>query len=45
MMPEELVTRNGLSLATERIGNAEVVAVGKVPAETLSRVAKSITIE
>ncbi|MFT5234799.1 MAG: sigma-E factor negative regulatory protein RseB [Shewanella sp.] len=44
-MPEELVTRNGLSLATERIGNAEVVAVGKVPAETLSRIAKSITIE
>ncbi|WP_299794091.1 MucB/RseB C-terminal domain-containing protein [uncultured Shewanella sp.] len=44
-MPEELVTRNGLSLATERVGNAEVVAVGKVPAETLARVAKSITIE
>ncbi|WOT04340.1 MucB/RseB C-terminal domain-containing protein [Shewanella youngdeokensis] len=41
-LPEELVTRNGLSLATERVGNAEVVAVGKVPAETLSRIAKSI---
>jgi len=44
-MPEELVTRNGLSLVTERVGNAEVVAVGKVPTETLARVAKSITIE
>ncbi|MCZ4336214.1 MucB/RseB C-terminal domain-containing protein [Shewanella colwelliana] len=44
-MPEELMTRNGLSLATERVGNAEVVAVGKVPAETLTRIAKSITIE
>lgn len=44
-MPEELVTRNGLSLVTERIGSAEVVAVGKVPVETLVRVAKSITID
>ncbi|ASJ97630.1 MucB/RseB C-terminal domain-containing protein [Shewanella marisflavi] len=44
-LPDELMTRNGLSLATERVGNAEVVAVGKVPAETLSRIAKSITIE
>ena len=44
-MPEELVTRNGLSLATEVVGNFEVVAVGKVPAETLSRVAKSIAIQ
>ncbi|QYJ85307.1 MucB/RseB C-terminal domain-containing protein [Shewanella mesophila] len=44
-MPEELMTRNGLSLASERVGNAEVVAVGKVPAETLSRIAKSLTIE
>ncbi|GIU22701.1 MucB/RseB C-terminal domain-containing protein [Shewanella schlegeliana] len=44
-LPEELVTRNGLSLATERVGNAEVVAVGKVPAETLSRIAKSIMLQ
>jgi len=44
-LPDELMTRNGLSLAAERVGNAEVVAVGKVPAETLSRIAKSITIE
>lgn len=44
-MPEELVTRNGLSLATEVVGNFEVVAVGKVPAETLSRVAKSLAIQ
>ncbi|MCE9679060.1 MucB/RseB C-terminal domain-containing protein [Shewanella sp. AS1] len=44
-LPNELMTRNGLSLASERVGNAEVVAVGKVPVETLSRIAKSITIE
>lgn len=44
-MPEELVTRNGLSLATEVVGNFEVVAVGKVPSETLTRVAKSIAIQ
>lgn len=45
VLPEELMTRNGLSLASERVGNAEVVAVGKAPVETLSRIAKSITIE
>ncbi|MCL1094636.1 MucB/RseB C-terminal domain-containing protein [Shewanella kaireitica] len=44
-LPDELVTRNGLSLATERVGNAEVVAVGKVPAETLSRIAQSIMLQ
>ncbi|QYK00654.1 MucB/RseB C-terminal domain-containing protein [Shewanella psychrotolerans] len=44
-MPEELMTRNGLSLASERVGNAEVVAVGKVPVGTLIRIAKSLTIE
>ncbi len=44
-MPDELMTRNGLSLASERVGNVEVVAVGKAPAETLARIAKSITIE
>ncbi|MEI6858643.1 MAG: MucB/RseB C-terminal domain-containing protein [Shewanella sp.] len=44
-MPEELVTRNGLSLATEVVGNFEVVAVGKVPTATLRRVAKNISIQ
>jgi len=44
-LPDELVTRNGLSLATERVGNTEVVAVGKVPAETLSRIAQSIRLQ
>ncbi len=44
-MPEELMTRNGLSLASEQVGNVEVVAVGKAPAETLARIAKSITVE
>ncbi|NMH64788.1 MucB/RseB C-terminal domain-containing protein [Shewanella salipaludis] len=44
-LPEELLTRNGLSLVTEKVGNAEVVALGKVPMETLSRIAKSLTLE
>ena len=44
-LPEELITRNGLSLVTENVGNAEVVAVGKVPTETLARLAKSLTLE
>nr|BAD38851.1 anti-sigmaE factor RseB [Shewanella violacea] len=44
-MPEELVTRNGLSLATEVVGDYEVVAVGKVPKETLIRVAKGISLQ
>jgi len=43
-MPEELVTRNGLSLASEIVGGLEVVAVGKIPPSTLARVAKSIRI-
>ena len=44
-LPEELVTRNGLSLVTEQVGNTEVVAVGKVPTETLARIAKSLTLK
>ncbi|QLE84582.1 MULTISPECIES: MucB/RseB C-terminal domain-containing protein [Shewanella] len=45
VLPEEIVGRNGLSLSTIRKGNAEIVAVGKAPAETLTRIAESITIE
>ncbi|ABI39923.1 sigma E regulatory protein, MucB/RseB [Shewanella sp. MR-4] len=44
-LPEELITRNGLSLVSEKVGNAEVVAVGKVPTETLARIAKSLMLE
>lgn len=44
-LPEELITRNGVSLVAEKVGNAEVVAVGKVPVETLSRIAKSLRLE
>ncbi|SIQ58482.1 MucB/RseB C-terminal domain-containing protein [Shewanella morhuae] len=44
-LPEELITRNGLSLVSENVGNAEVVAVGKVPTETLARIAKSLTLK
>jgi sigma-E factor negative regulatory protein RseB len=44
-LPEELMTRNGLSLVTETVGNMEVVAVGKVPSDTLVRIVKSLTLE
>ncbi|GGI69397.1 MucB/RseB C-terminal domain-containing protein [Shewanella gelidii] len=44
-LPNELVATNGLSIATERVGNVEVVAVGKVPPATLSRLAQSLTLE
>lgn len=44
-LPEELITRNGLSLVSEKVGNAEVVVVGKVPTETLTRIAKSLRLE
>ncbi|MGL4475374.1 MAG: MucB/RseB C-terminal domain-containing protein [Shewanella sp.] len=44
-MPEELVTRNGLSLVTEIVGNAEVVVIGKAPAATLSHIAHSLHLE
>ncbi|MBV7314233.1 MucB/RseB C-terminal domain-containing protein [Shewanella sp. NIFS-20-20] len=44
-MPEELITRNGLSLVTELVGNAEVVVIGKAPSATLSRIAKSLHLE
>ena len=33
------------ALAAHGVGNAEVVAVGKVPTETLTRIAKSLTLE
>ncbi|GIU51720.1 MULTISPECIES: MucB/RseB C-terminal domain-containing protein [Shewanella] len=44
-MPDELITRNGLSMIVEQVGNVEVVAVGKVPAETLNRIAKSLILK
>ncbi|MBT1444501.1 MucB/RseB C-terminal domain-containing protein [Shewanella sp. JM162201] len=44
-MPEELMTRNGLGLVTEKVGNAEVVAVGRVPMATLSRIIRSLTLD
>ena len=43
-LPEGLVTRNGLGLSAEVLGDREVVAVGKVPSETLTRIAKSLVI-
>ncbi|WP_394129713.1 MucB/RseB C-terminal domain-containing protein [Shewanella maritima] len=44
-LPAELVSRNGLSIVTETVGNAEVVAVGKMPADTLQRIAQSLVIK
>jgi sigma-E factor negative regulatory protein RseB len=44
-MPEELVTRNGLSMVVEKVGNAEVVALGKVPSQTLERIAQSLALK
>lgn len=44
-MPEELVTRNGLSMVVEKVGNAEVVAIGKVPSATLERIARSLALK
>ncbi|WP_025819578.1 MucB/RseB C-terminal domain-containing protein [Shewanella marina] len=44
-LPSELMTRNGLSMVSERVGNAEVVAVGRVPAVTLTKLAKSLTLK
>ena len=44
-LPEEIVTNNGLAIATEQVGNAEVVALGQVPTATLTRIAKSLTLE
>ncbi|MCL1141423.1 MucB/RseB C-terminal domain-containing protein [Shewanella gaetbuli] len=44
-MPEELVTRNGISMVVEKVGNAEIVALGKVPTETLERIVRSLTLK
>lgn len=44
-MPDELMTRNGLGLVTEKVGNAEVVAVGRVPMATLSRIIRSLALD
>lgn len=41
-LPEEVVTRNGLSLVSETLGNAEVVVVGKAPIETLRKIASGL---
>ncbi|MBR9726646.1 MucB/RseB C-terminal domain-containing protein [Shewanella intestini] len=44
-MPDKLITRNGLSMVTEIVGNAEVVAVGKMPTETLQKIASSLVLK
>ncbi|MGI2257796.1 MucB/RseB C-terminal domain-containing protein [Shewanella sp. GXUN23E] len=44
-LPEELVTRSGLSLVTESRGNAEIVVMGKMPPETLKRIADSLRLD
>ena len=44
-LPEELITRTGLSLVTENRGNAEIVVMGKMPPETLNRIANSLRLD
>ncbi|MCL1073646.1 MucB/RseB C-terminal domain-containing protein [Shewanella dokdonensis] len=44
-IPEELMTRDGISMASERVGNLEVVAVGKVPTQTLVRIASGLRLD
>ncbi|MDD8059439.1 MULTISPECIES: MucB/RseB C-terminal domain-containing protein [Shewanella] len=44
-MPNELLTRNGLSMVVVKVGALEVVAIGKVPSETLERIANSLVLK
>lgn len=44
-LPDELMTRNGLSMVVEPIGKQEIIAVGKVPHETLKKIAKSLVLK
>ena len=44
-LPEALNARNGLSVVTNKVGDAEVVVIGQVPTETLSNIAKSLTLD
>ncbi|RYV01165.1 MucB/RseB [Shewanella sp. OPT22] len=43
-LPEALNARNGLSVVTDKVGDAEVVVIGQVPTETLTSIAKSLTL-
>ncbi|QSX34708.1 MucB/RseB C-terminal domain-containing protein [Shewanella avicenniae] len=45
-LPEELITRDGIAMATRQVANQyEVVAIGKVPKATLVRIADSIRLQ
>lgn len=44
-LPDEVMTRNGLSMVVEVLGEHEIVAVGKVPHETLKKIAKGLTLK
>ncbi|MGB0893656.1 MAG: MucB/RseB C-terminal domain-containing protein [Parashewanella sp.] len=44
-LPDELTSRNGLSVITTQKGNAEIVVVGKAPAETLNHIANNISLK
>ncbi|MCL1113258.1 MULTISPECIES: MucB/RseB C-terminal domain-containing protein [Shewanella] len=44
-LPNELLTRNGLSMVVVKVGTLEVVAIGKVPSETLERIANSLVLK
>ncbi|MGK0411527.1 MAG: sigma-E factor negative regulatory protein RseB [Shewanella psychromarinicola] len=44
-MPNELLIRNGLSMVVVKVGTLEVVAIGKVPSETLDKIANSLVLK
>ena len=44
-LPEELTSRNGIAMFVEKVGSSEVVVIGKVPVDTLERIAKSLVLK
>ncbi len=44
-LPEALNARNGLSVVTNKVGDAEIVVIGQAPTETLSNIVKSLTLD
>ncbi len=44
-MPNELLIRNGLSMVVVQVGALEVVAIGKVPSETLDKIANNLVLK
>lgn len=42
VLPEEIVTRNGISMVSKQMGSIEIIAIGQVPSPTLFRIASSV---